>query len=110
MREMGGQVRGKIMLGALPTIARYFLPDIIHSFREKNPGVELIIHEETTVQLLRALEEKELDLALISEAHPNPRIAIHQLFSEELFLCLPARHPLLGPHAVGAGDRQHDNF
>ena len=64
IREMGGQVRGKIMLGALPTIAPYFLPDIIRSFREKYPGVELIIHEETTVQLLRALEEKSSTLRL----------------------------------------------
>src|SRR5580700_9963377 len=53
IREIGGQVRGKILLGALPTIAPYFLPDIIRSFREKYPGVELIIHEETTQQLLR---------------------------------------------------------
>ena len=98
------------MLGALPTIAPYFLPDIIRSFREKYPGVELIIHEETTVQLLRALEEKELDLALISDAPPNPRIAIHQLFSEELFLCLPAAHPLVGQNKVVAGDLQHEKF
>src|ERR1700693_1575822 len=34
IREMGGQVRGKIRLGAIPTIAPYFLPDIIYSFRK----------------------------------------------------------------------------
>ena len=38
IREMGGQVRGKILLGALPTIAPYFLPDIINSFRKKYPA------------------------------------------------------------------------
>src|SRR5260221_13675642 len=107
---MGGPVRGKDTLCARPTITPYFLPDIIRSFREKYPGVELIIHEETTVQLWRALEEKELDLALISDAPPNPRIEIHQLFSEELFLCLPAAHPLVGQNKVVAGDLQHEKF
>jgi LysR family hydrogen peroxide-inducible transcriptional activator len=110
IREMGGKVRGKILLGALPTIAPYFLPNIIRSFREKFPGVELILHEETTQQLLRGLEEKELDLALISEASANPRIEIQKLFSEELFLCLPALHPLVHQKTVIAGDLRQEKF
>jgi LysR family hydrogen peroxide-inducible transcriptional activator len=110
IREMGGQVRGKILVGALPTIAPYFLPAVVGSFRAKYPGVELIIHEETTQQLLRGLEEKELDLALISDASPSSRIEIQQLFSEELLLCLPAAHPLVRQTRVVARDLQHEKF
>jgi LysR family transcriptional regulator, hydrogen peroxide-inducible genes activator len=110
IREMGGQVRGKILLGALPTIAPYFLPDIIYSFRKKYPAVELTLHEDTAQQLLRALEENELDLALISEAPRSPRIEIQQLFSEELFLCLPTLHPLVQRKQVNAADLQHEKF
>jgi LysR family transcriptional regulator, hydrogen peroxide-inducible genes activator len=110
IREMCGQVRGKILLGALPTIAPYFLPDLIRSFREKHPGVELILHEETTEQLLGNLEEKELDVALISDAPPNPRIEIHQLFTEELLLCLPTSHPLVRQEKVVADDLQQEKF
>jgi DNA-binding transcriptional LysR family regulator len=110
IREMGGQVRGKILLGALPTIAPYFLPGIIVSFREKYPAVGLMLHEDTTQRLLRALEENELDLALISEAPRSPRIEIQHLFSEELFLCLPALHPLVQRQKVVAADLQHEKF
>jgi len=110
MSEMGGQVRGRIVLGALPTIAPYFLPNIIRSFRTKYPGVELIIHEETTQQLLRGLEEKELDLALLSDASPNSRIEIRELFSEELLLCLPAAHPLVKQKKVVASNLQYEKF
>jgi LysR family hydrogen peroxide-inducible transcriptional activator len=110
IREMGGQVRGKILLGALPTIAPYFLPTTIRSFREKYPGVELIIHEETTQQLLRGLEDKELDLALISDASPGPRIEIRELFSEELYLCLPTSHPLVHRKKVMASDLRQEKF
>jgi LysR family transcriptional regulator, hydrogen peroxide-inducible genes activator len=110
IREMGGKVRGKILVGALPTIAPYFLPGVVRSFRAKYPGVELIIHEETTQQLLRSLEEKELDLALISDASPSSRIEIQQLFSEELLLCLPAAHSLVRQKKVVARDLQDEKF
>jgi LysR family transcriptional regulator, hydrogen peroxide-inducible genes activator len=110
IREMCGQVRGKILLGALPTIAPYFLPEIILSFRQKHPGVELIIHEETTEQILHNLEEKELDVALISDAPANPRIEIHQLFTEELLLCLPISHSLVRQEEVFADDLQQEKF
>jgi LysR family hydrogen peroxide-inducible transcriptional activator len=110
IREMGGRVRGKINLGALPTIAPYFLPEIIRLFREKYPGVELVIQEQTTQHLLRGLEERELDLALISEVSPRPRIEIQELFTEELLLCLPALHPLVREEEVVAADLQQEKF
>jgi LysR family hydrogen peroxide-inducible transcriptional activator len=110
IREMNGQVRGKVLLGALPTIAPYFLPEIIRLFREKYRGVELILHEEATLQLLRGLEENELDLAVISDAGSNPRIRTENLLSEELLLCLPADHPLVHQKMVVAGDLQQEKF
>ena len=110
IREMGGKLRGKIILGALPTIAPYFLPDIIYSFRKKYPAVDLTLHEDATQQLLRALEENELDLAFISQAPRNPRIEVQQLFSEELFLCLPTGHPLAQRKQVSAANLRHEKF
>ena len=107
---MGGEVRGHVLLAALPTIAPYFLPEIIRLFREKYRGVELVIHEEATLQLLRGLEENEFDLALISDAAPNPRIRVENLFSEELLLCLPAGHPLVRQRVVVAADLQQEKF
>ena len=110
IREMSGQVRGQVLLAALPTIAPYFLPEIIRLFREKYRGVELVIHEEATLQLLRGLEENEFDLALISDAAPNPRIRVENLFSEELLLCLPAGHPLVRQRVVVAADLEQEKF
>src|ERR1700730_1083302 len=110
IRDMSGQVRGKILLGALPTIAPYFLPEIVRLFQEKYRGAELILHEEATQQLLRGVDENELDLALISDAAPNPRIRIENLFSEELLLCLPVGHALARQRTVVAADLQPEKF
>ena len=110
IRDMNGQVRGKILLGALPTIAPYFLPEIVRVFREKYRGVELILHEEATQQLLRGVDENELDLALISDSASNPRIRVENLFSEELLLCLPVGHALARQRTVVAADLQLEKF
>ncbi|HXM01240.1 MAG TPA: LysR substrate-binding domain-containing protein [Chthoniobacterales bacterium] len=110
IRDMGDQVRGKILLGALPTIAPYFLPKIIRPFRERYPGAELILHEQTTEQLVRNLEENEIDLALISDTVNNADIQIEPLFSEELLLCLPLDHPLVHQKKVVAADLRQEKF
>jgi LysR family transcriptional regulator, hydrogen peroxide-inducible genes activator len=110
IRDMGGQVRGKILLGALPTIAPYFLPETIRLFREKYPGTELILHEQTTDQLVRNLEENEIDLAVISDAANNADVQIEPLFSEELLLCLPIDHPLVHQKSVVAAELHQEKF
>jgi LysR family transcriptional regulator, hydrogen peroxide-inducible genes activator len=110
IRDMGDQVRGKILVGALPTIAPYLLPEIIRLFREKYPGAELILHEQTTDQLVRKLEENEIDVAVISDVATNADIQIEPLFSEELLLCLPGDHPLVYQKSVGAADLNQEKF
>ena len=110
IQDMGGHLRGKILLGALPTIAPYFLPKIIRLFGEKHPGAELILHEQTTGQLVRNLEENEIDLALISDVANNAHIQTEPLFSEELLLCLPIDHPLVHQKAVVAADLRQEKF
>jgi LysR family transcriptional regulator, hydrogen peroxide-inducible genes activator len=110
IREMSGTIRGKIQVGALPTIAPYFLPGIVAPFREKYPGAEMIIHEDTTSQLLRNLEENQLDLAVISDGSPGPGIQVEDLFSEELLLCLPQNHALAKQRKVVAADLHSEKF
>jgi LysR family transcriptional regulator, hydrogen peroxide-inducible genes activator len=110
IREMSGKIRGKIQVGALPTIAPYFLPGIVGPFREKYPGAEMIIHEDTTSQLLRNLEENQLDLAVISDGSPGPGIQVEDLFSEELLLCLPLNHALARQRKVLAADLHSEKF
>ena len=54
VRESGGGVRGKIVIGALPTIAPFVLPTLIDSFTREHPEVEVVVHEEVTLQIGRA--------------------------------------------------------
>ena len=47
-------LRGRLIVGVLPTIAPYLLPEVLVTFAEKFPGVEIVVHEDTTARLLNS--------------------------------------------------------
>ena len=110
VRDARGEARGQVNLSALPTIAPYLLPKIIRGFSRRCPAVATIVHEETTDRALRALENNELDLALVSLPIASPKIEVRPLFSEELLLVLPKRHPLLRKRALTGADLEPEKF
>ena len=51
-RELGethGLQRGRVSIGILPTIAPYLLPHVMSLFLEACPAIEVVIHEDMTV-------------------------------------------------------------
>lgn len=110
VRDCEGEPRGQVNLSALPTIAPYLLPKIIRGFARRCPAVATIVHEETTDRALRALENHEIDLALVSLPIASPRVEIRPLFSEELLLVLPRGHPLLRKRTLAGADLEPEKF
>lgn len=110
VQDLQGELRGKIELGVLPTIAPYLLPKIVRVFTEKHPAVEVIVHEEVTSRILTALENNELDLALMSPPLPESRVELDELFTEELLLTMPAGHPLIRKKTVTLEDLAPEKF
>lgn len=102
-------VSGTLTIGVLPTIAPYLLPETIGEFAQKYPGVEIVVQEDTTAQLLKYLATYEIDFALASDPIQDSRFEIKELFAEELLLALPPGHRLTRkrtvPAAALAGER-----
>jgi LysR family transcriptional regulator, hydrogen peroxide-inducible genes activator len=86
--------RGRIRLGAIPTIAPYFLPSLLGSFAEKHPDIPVIVLEDTTETLIKSCSHGEIDLAIIALPIIAKYLEIEPLFTEELLLVLPVGHPL----------------
>jgi LysR family hydrogen peroxide-inducible transcriptional activator len=103
-------LRGTLSIGVLPTIAPYLLQDVLVAFSEAFPGIETVVHEETTAQLLKELFACELDLALASLPLPEERIEVRTLFHEELMLALPPAHPLARKRKVSIDDLRHERL
>jgi LysR family hydrogen peroxide-inducible transcriptional activator len=94
IREVRGLVRGRVVLGALPTVAPYFLPERLRTFTARHPGIEVVVHEDTTSMLAQAVLAKEIDLALLSLPVERAGLAAEELFDEKLLVALPAKHRL----------------
>jgi LysR family hydrogen peroxide-inducible transcriptional activator len=110
MRDVRGLVRGKVELGALPTVAPYFLPEILKAFSAVHPGIEISIHEDTTANLSRAIDNKDIDLAIISAPAEGRLVTSRALFHEALWLALPAEHPLARKRTISVADLEKEPF
>lgn len=105
-----GLLRGRLIIGVLPTIAPYLLPEVLAEFAKKFPGVELVLHEDTTARLLRLAQAYEIDFALASRPIPDQRMEVKDLFTEELRLALPPGHRLMRKRTVTLADLEKEPF
>lgn len=85
---------GRIRIGAIPTVAPYFLPDLLRRFANNFPKATMVIQEETTQNLLKRCKQGELDVAILALPIPARYVEIEELFEEELMLVIPPDHPL----------------
>ncbi|MCC6415672.1 MAG: LysR family transcriptional regulator [Opitutaceae bacterium] len=112
-REAGDALdlkRGAVAIGVLPTIAPYALPPIMARFSRQFPGVDITVHEDTTARLLKLVHDYEIDFAVVSDPINDSRLAVTELFTEELVLALPPKHPLGKKRAITAADIQHEKL
>lgn len=65
VQQLAGMRRGRVRLGATPSMCGGLLADALARFHERYPGIELRVDESGSRDLVRALAKGELDLALI---------------------------------------------
>lgn len=109
-RETNSLLRGSLTIGVLPTIAPYLLGDVLVQFSEQFSGVQTVIHEDTTAQLIKQLISCEIDLAIASRPIDEERVVVRDLFVEELKLALPPKHPLARKRTVSLDDLRDERL
>src|SRR5918997_3060602 len=65
VRSLVGLRRGRVRLGATPSLSTAVLPRVLRRFHDAHPGIELRVAESGSHDLVRDLLRGELDLALI---------------------------------------------
>jgi len=95
---------GRVRVGAIPTIAPYFLPEVLRSFSREYPHAAIIIQEQTTDALLASVAQGEIDLAILALPVAAKCLEVAELFTEELLLVLPPEHPLVEKKTIRIGD------
>jgi LysR family transcriptional regulator, low CO2-responsive transcriptional regulator len=102
--RLRGLKGGRVSIGMVGT-AEHFLPRLLASFRSEHPAIETRLTVGNREQLVRALHDNEVDLAVMGRA-PRELAARSEPFAmHPLAIIAPAGHPLsrgrrLSPDAV----------
>jgi LysR family transcriptional regulator, hydrogen peroxide-inducible genes activator len=92
---------GVLRLFAISTLGPYIFPGMLRDLRSRHPGLSVILGEGKTDDLLRALLQGDLDVALTSTHRPEPAMTEMAVFREPFVLACPEDHPACAPNGSG---------
>jgi DNA-binding transcriptional LysR family regulator len=104
LRESGAQVRGRLSIGATPSLAATLVPPVLARFHSAYPAVDLVLREAGSGDLVTALEEGALDVALVILPVRHDVLETQPLLREELVLALARTHPLAKRRTISVAD------
>ncbi|RFU40821.1 LysR family transcriptional regulator [Actinomadura logoneensis] len=113
VQELAGLRRGRVRLGATPSLCAGLLGDVLRRFHDAYPGIELLVEEGGSRDLVRDLTRGSLDLALvILPLHGDPPLSTTAILREDLVVASPAPGPATDargrPAEAGVGGRLAD--
>ncbi|WP_017627534.1 LysR family transcriptional regulator [Nocardiopsis chromatogenes] len=102
--ELAGMRKGRVRLGATPSLCGGLVADALAGFHSRFPGIELGVEESGSRDLIRALGKGELDLALIilPLQSSDPAFVTTPILRENLVVVSAADAP---PPTTGASMR-----
>jgi LysR family hydrogen peroxide-inducible transcriptional activator len=109
MEDLSDLTRGSITMGVIPTIAPYFLPELISAFQDKYPQLRLELREDHTEALLAQLRAGDIHVAILSPPVAG-EFVVYPLFEEALFLCVCVDSEWVKRHEVSLEDLKAEPF
>ncbi|MEB4613647.1 LysR family transcriptional regulator [Leucobacter sp. M11] len=102
MQELAGLKRGRVRLGATPTLCISLVAEVLAAFHLEYPGIQLHLTEGGSRGLLEELSGGGLDLAVITTSAEDGAAGLLRipLLTEELVVISAAQSPLFGSRAT----------
>lgn len=104
VRELAGLRRGRLAVGATPSITVAIMPSALAELRGAYPGIELKLHEAGSRDLVRALDQGTLDLALVILPVRQRSLVTVPLLREELVVAVARGHVLAEREGIALTD------
>ena len=104
MSELGDAQRGTLHVHASQTIASYWLPRHLVTYRARYPLIEVQMAIGNTSDVVRALHDGAAELGFIEGTTEDPAIVTHQVARDQLVLVVSADHPWVDRTDITAAD------
>jgi DNA-binding transcriptional LysR family regulator len=104
MSELDDVQRGTLHVHASQTIASYWLPRYLVTYRQRYPLVDVRMAIGNTDDVVRALNDGAAELGFIEGTTEDPAIITHQAARDQLVLVVSADHPWAKRRDITAAD------
>lgn len=102
--------RGELRIGLMASLASGFLSELLGTFRKRFPSVDVKLEEASSQSNAAGVLSGRLDAAFISGAPELPGCETRCLWSERIFLALPAQHPLAARQNIAWEEVRDETF
>src|SRR5665213_3874515 len=110
--DLIGLRAGRIRVGSLPSLCTTLLADSLRRFHAEFPGVQLIVEESGSRELVRHLGAGNLDLAIIVLPlhRDDPDLICRQLLTEELVVAAAVGDHTIATPTMQVADLRHHSL
>lgn len=98
------ELRGRVVIGAIPTVAPYLLGRLVPVITSRFPGIDLRLEELRTDDLLQALRDGDVDLGLCALPVEGGDLHAEPLGDDPFLLAVPTGHALASSKAPVSTD------
>jgi LysR family transcriptional regulator, hydrogen peroxide-inducible genes activator len=100
----------RITVGAVQTVMPYLVVPLIGRCRQELPNLTIDAREDFRSDLVRAVIEGELDLAVVPMPVEDHRLSIEPLLTEPLLLVVGKNHPIALRSEINIGEIAEESF
>lgn len=92
VREMTGEIRGAVTLGASATVAEYLLPALLGKFKIEYPDVKVRLKVSNTESIVSMIENNVIDLGIVEAPVANKHLNVEACLTDQLVVVVPSGH------------------
>lgn len=110
MRELSSVARGELRVAVNKIYARYLMPSLVSAFRERYPGVDLVLDEGSSEEMVKSVERLSAHVGLVGRVPYPSRIRAQLYRLVDLVLVAGPAHSLSQRDTVCWRDLDGESF
>jgi DNA-binding transcriptional LysR family regulator len=98
--EVAGRMSGEVSVACVPSVVRYFLPQVLREFHERYPRIVIRVMDEGASDVLSSVARNEVDFGLNYIGVQEANIDFQPVLKEAFVVACRRDHPLAKRQAV----------